>query len=111
MIKSCLEPAAVMLLYAASTVMMKLAAQSAVFSLPFFGFYGLALLLLLAYAVLWQGLLSRLPLITAYSAKGLVIVYGFIAGALFFGEAIRLQSLLAAVLVIGGIYLVASDAA
>ncbi len=107
--KTYLDLASVMLLYSASTITMKLASQSVLFSFAFFAYFAVAMLLLFAYAYVWQGLLHKLPLFLAYSAKGLTIVYGLIAGALFFAEPIGLQSVAASVLVIVGIYLVASD--
>lgn len=98
-----------MLLYSASTVSMKFAAMQTPFKLPFFALYGIALLLLMFYAIIWQKALVGIDLSKAYASKGLTIVYGLLAGFIFFNEKIGIKEIAASIIVIVGIYLVMSD--
>ncbi|NMD37067.1 MAG: transporter [Christensenellaceae bacterium] len=98
-----------LLLYSLSTVAMKHAAGSGFLSFQFIALYGLALLLLLIYAFIWQKVLVKLPLTTAYANKGVVVIYGFVFGALLFGEQITVKSVIGAAIVLIGIYLVVSS--
>lgn len=109
MTKAKCKLAGVVLLYSLSTIFMKLAAGSVFLSLPFFAYFLVGVLLLFVYALLWQGILKKFPLFTAYSARALAILYSLLAGAIFFGEQIGIKALLASLLVMLGIVLVASD--
>ncbi len=95
-----------LLLYSLSTVAMKYAAGSNFLSFTFIACYGIALILLAVYAFIWQKVLAKLPLTTAYANKGVVVIYGFVFGALLFGEQISLKAVIGAVIVLVGIYLV-----
>lgn len=109
MTKAKLELAGVVLLYSLSTLLMKLAAGSVFLSLPFFVYFSGGVLLLFVYALLWQEMLKKFPLFTAYSARGLAIFYSLLAGAFFFGEQIGFKAILASGLVMLGIVLVTGD--
>lgn len=96
-----------MLLFSFSPVFSKLAAQSEFFSLTFFVYYGLVLLLLGVYALAWQQVIKRMPLTTAYANKAITVVWGMIWGRIFFAEAITLQKLIGAAVIIAGVVLYA----
>ncbi len=96
-----------LLLYAVSSVFSKLAAGEAFLSFRFILYYGAVLLLLALYALGWQQVIKRLPLTSAYANKAVTVIWGLLAGLLFFGEALTLRKLLGALLVIGGIVLFA----
>lgn len=98
------------LLYSLTTVFSKFAGRYPLFSLPFLLLYGSSLLVFLIYAVLWQHLLQRTPLSTAYAVnKALAFLFGMLWGALLFQEAISWSMILGAALIIGGILLVVQD--
>jgi drug/metabolite transporter (DMT)-like permease len=66
---------------------------------------------LFVYALVWQQMLKRLPLVTAYANKAVTVVWGIIWGYVFFGEKVTVNKLIGAVIVIAGVVLVvASDA-
>ncbi len=96
-----------LLLYAAASVFSKLAAGEDFLSFRFILFYGAALLLLGGYALGWQQVIKRLPLTSAYANKAVTVIWGLLAGLLFFGEALTPRKLLGAALVVAGIVLFA----
>lgn len=99
-----------MLLYALSTVCMKMASSNnTAFSINFFAYYALAIFLLFVYAIIWQMVLKHIPLNKAYSAKTMVVIYGFIFGASFFGEKIDIRLVLGAIIMLCGMFLVIHD--
>lgn len=100
---------ALLLVYSLSSVCSKAAAEQEFLSLPFFVFYGLVLVILAVYALLWQQVLKQMPLTVAFANKAVVIIWGIVWGMLFFGEKLRPAMIIGAVIIIAGIYLVVSD--
>ena len=96
-----------LLLYAASTVLSKLASGVPFLSVPFVLYYGGILLLLGIYALGWQQAIRHLPLTTAYANKAVTVIWGLLAGLALFGESLTPGKILGAALVIGGVVLFA----
>lgn len=69
-------------------------------------YMALAILMLAVYAVFWQQILKRMPLVTAYCNKPVTIFWAFLFGALIFQERLSWNMLLGAAVVVVGIYLV-----
>lgn len=82
----------------------KLAGRQDFLSLPFFFFYGLLILILFIYAIIWQQVLKSISLTVAYACKGVCVIYGIIWGILFFQEKLRWNMVAGAVLVLIGVY-------
>ena len=59
------------------------------------------------YAVLWQQLIARMPISTAYMFKGTSLIFVLLFSVLLFGEAITLNNVIGAVIIIVGIILFA----
>ena len=97
------------LLFSLTGIFSKLAAGSVFLSLDFFLYYGGALLILVLYSLLWQQILKRLPLTTAYYNKAITIVWGIFWGRLIFEEAITWNMVLGGVIVFAGILIVVTD--
>lgn len=97
-----------LLVYSASTVFSKLASGYSFLSVGFLLCYGIVLLLLGVYAVFWQQIIKRLPLMTAYANKAVTVVWGIVWGAAVFHEKITWGKALGAVLVIAGVILYVS---
>ncbi len=98
-------------LYAVVSVFAKLAgnnmaAQEAPRTLLFLG---LEVLALLAYSILWQQTLKRMPLSFAYSNKGVCTLWTALFGLLFFGEKLTLGKAVGIVVVLIGVCLVVTD--
>ena len=104
--QSCILLYAGILEYSFCAVLSKLASSCRLLSPGFLVFYGASLLVLAAYAMLWQQILKRFPLTTAYSARPLVTVFGMVWGALFFQEAITANMLVGAGVIMFGIPMV-----
>lgn len=97
---------AMFMFFSLASVCSKLAAQSEPLSLRFFLLYGGVLLILGVYALLWQQMLKRIPLVTAYASKAVTVIWGLIWGRLFFGESITALKMLGAAIIICGILVV-----
>lgn len=66
-------------------------------------FYGLSILMLGIYAILWQQILKKMDLSTAFSNKGITIIWGLLLGAIFFQEKITIGEIIGSMIVIAGI--------
>jgi len=99
-----------LLLMSFSSVLSKYAAQNEFLSLKFILFYGASLLCLFIYAILWQQILKRISLNTAYANRSVLMIWSMIWGRLLFGEEITWKMILGAAIMLVGVYLVvASD--
>ncbi len=87
----------------------KLAAGEKMFSFRFFFFYAVVLLNLGVYAIVWQQLIKRMSLTTAYASKAVSIIWGVIWGCLFFKEMISFRQIVAILVIIAGVILVVTD--
>ena len=95
-----------LLLYSCSDVISKLAAEKEFLSPEFIVLYGLVILILGVYAIFWQQILLKVPLITAYANKAVTIIWGMIFGLLIFHEQITWNKNLGALIIIIGVYFV-----
>lgn len=98
-----------LLLYSLGGIFSKIASSKEFLSLGFVFFYGLFLLVLFIYAILWQQILKKFPLTVAFANKAIVILWGILWGYLFFNEILRWGMFFGAIIIITGIYLVVSD--
>ena len=90
-------------LFSFSAVSLKVASGYESFSIPFLAFWGLALFILFLYAILWQIILQKFPLSTAFANRGIVVVWGILWGMIIFREQITFGKVLAAALIVTGI--------
>ncbi len=94
------------MLFSLEGVASKTAANSEFLSFRFFFFYGLVLAGLAVYALVWQQMLKRLPLVTAYANKAVTVAWGIVWGYVFFGEAVTVKKIIGAIIVIVGVCIV-----
>lgn len=92
-----------------SGVFSKKAALSETFSLQFVFWYGLVLVSMFAYAVLWQQILKRMDLTMAYANKPIGLVWGMIWGTLLFKDVITVRMIIGALVIFAGIFLVVTS--
>ena len=59
------------------------------------------------YALLWQQVLRRIELSTAYMFKGTTLIFTMLIAALLFGEIITVPNIIGSVIIILGIVLLA----
>lgn len=83
----------------------KLAGREKFLSTKFILYYGLLLLILFAYAIIWQQVLKEISLSVAYGSKGVGILYVILWGTLIFDEVITWNMILGIVLVLIGVYI------
>lgn len=99
---------AVFLIYSINSIVAKLASQQERFSMLFFAFYALELVILGIYAVLWQQVIKKFELSVAYANKAVTLLWAMLWGALLFKEQITLPKVAGICLVIAGIVILNS---
>lgn len=97
------------LIYSVAGIFSKLASKSDFLSLDFVLCYGIVILILLIYALVWQQLLKRMQLIVMFANKSIVMVWGILWGALIFDENLKWGMLIGIPLIFAGIWFVMSD--
>jgi drug/metabolite transporter (DMT)-like permease len=93
------------LLYSAGGISIKLASRQRFLSIHFLIFYGLCLLILIIYSFLWQLILRRISLVTAYFNRSFLVIWGMLWGVLFFGENLNIPKIVSGILIITGMVL------
>lgn len=99
----------VVLIYTLASVAAKMASGCGFLSVGFFASYGIEILLLGLYAVLWQQAIGHFKLSVAYANKAFGIVWSLLWAALIFQEAVTAQNLVGAAIVLAGIGVVNAD--
>lgn len=94
-----------LLLFAGTTVLSKLAAGEEFLSLRFCLFFGGEFVLLGIYALGWQQILKRLPLTVAFTNKAVTLVWSLVFGALLFHETVSLRQIVGCALAVAGVVL------
>lgn len=94
------------LIFSASSVLMKLAAAYPMLSWPWIGLYFGALCIIGVYAILWQQFLKRVPLTTAYANRAMSMLWSMLFGVLIFHETVTWNMLAGVAVIALGIYLV-----
>lgn len=95
----------ILLMNSLGGVCSKTAASKPFLSFDFCLLYGLMILILGVYAVLWQQVLKMLPLNVAYANKAVAIIWSMVWGVMFFNEAITLTNIIGTVIVLAGVML------
>lgn len=89
-----------------SGVCAKFAASQPIFSFKFFLYYGLEILILGIYAIIWQQVIKRLNLAIAYSFKASALIWTLVWGLIIFNETINATKIIGVAIVIVGIIIV-----
>ncbi len=97
-----------LLLFSLGSVCSKMAGQYPFLSKGFILFYGIVILNLGLYAIVWQQIIKHIPLNTAYANKAIITLWGLLWGVLFFRETVRWNMIVGAVAVVIGVILVVS---
>lgn len=97
------------MVYTLSGVAGKFAAGYSFLSLPFVALYGLEILILGGYAIVWQQIIKRVDLSVAYANRSLALLWSMLWSALIFQESISAQNLIGVAVVIAGVMLVNSN--
>ena len=95
------------LIYACTSICTKMASQQEMLSWPYLFWIAGAVGVMGIYALLWQQVIAKMPLSTAYMFKGTSLIFVLLFSVLLFGEAITLNNVIGAVIIIIGIILFA----
>ena len=95
------------LIYACTSICTKMASRQEMLSWPYLFWIMGAIGVMGIYAVLWQQVIVRMPISTAYMFKGTSLIFVLLFSVLLFGEAITLNNVIGAVIIIIGIILFA----
>lgn len=95
------------LIYACTYICMKKASGYEFLSSPYILWTVGAVVIMGVYALLWQQILVRTPLSTAYMFKGTSLIFVLLLSALLFGEGITTKNIIGSVIIVTGILLYA----
>ncbi len=95
------------LIYACTSICTKMASREEMVSWPYLFWIAGAIGVMGVYALLWQQVIARMPLSTAYLFKGTSLIFVLLFSALLFGEAITTNNLIGSAIIIAGIVLYA----
>lgn len=93
----------VYLLYACTGFFSKSAAMHPFMSIGYILNVGGTVLVLGLYAILWQQIIKKMPLSTAFMFKGTALLFALLISFFLFGETITWMNGVGAILIIGGI--------
>lgn len=84
----------------------KTASSKEFLSFDFFLFYGIAVLINILFAILWQQIIKRIPLNSAYVTKSMTLVWNAILGIILFHEVLSLNNIIGIIIVGCGVILI-----
>lgn len=93
------------LVYACTSICTKMASRQEMLSWPYLLWIGGAIGVMGVYALLWQQVITRMPLSMAYMFKGTSLIFVLMFSVLLFGEGITMNNVIGAVIIITGIIL------
>lgn len=91
--------------YACTSIFTKTASRQEMLSWPYLLWISGAIGVMGVYAILWQQIIKRLSLSTAYMFKGTSLIFVLLFSVLLFGEAITVNNLIGSAIIILGIVL------
>lgn len=100
---------AVFLVYSISSVVSKFASGRELFSIGFLLLYGLDILVLGIYALLWQQVIKKFELSVAYANKAVTLLWALVWGIFIFHEEITAWKVVGILLVMTGIFILNSE--
>ena len=108
-IKNILILQAVVVIYTLSSVVAKFATGQEMFSFSFFMFYGLEIVILGVYAILWQQMIKRFDLSVAYANRAMALLWSAVWAIVLFRDTLALKQVLGIAFVVLGTIIVNSD--
>lgn len=92
--------------YSLTSVTSKVAASYPILSMPWVLYYMLGIVAMGIYAIIWQQVLKRISLITAYANRSITTFLGLVWGNLIFKENISARVLIGAIVIVVGVIIV-----
>lgn len=93
------------LIYSCSSVVAKFASGNEVLSFKFILFYGLEVVILGIYALLWQQVIKKYDLSIAYANKAVTLIWALLWSVILFKEHLKWNQIVGVLIVIAGIYM------
>lgn len=93
------------LVYACTSIFTKMASRQEMMSWTYLLWITGALGVMGLYAILWQQVIKRMEISTAYMFKGTSLIFGLLIASLFFGEHITVNNIVGSAIIITGIAL------
>lgn len=87
-------------------VLAKTAASKDFLSLEFILFYGIAILIDVLFAVIWQQIIKKIPLNSAYVTKAMTLVWNAVLGVILFHETLSVNNIIGIIVVGCGVILI-----
>ena len=109
--KDLLMLQSVFFIYSISSVVLKLASGKEFLSFEFFLCYGLDVMILGVYALLWQQVIKKFELSIAYANKAITLLWVPVWGIVLFHEQITIGNAVGIVMVMIGIFIMNSGEA
>ena len=105
-IKNILILQIVVVIYTLSSVVAKFATGKELFSFSFFLFYGLEIVILGVYAILWQQMIKKFDLSVAYANRAMALLWSAIWAVVLFHEKLDGKQIAGILLVVLGTVIV-----
>ncbi len=99
----------IVLVYTLSGVAGKFASGNEFLSWRFILFYGLEIVNLGVYALLWQQAIKKFDLSVAYANRAVAILWSMLWAVLFFSEKIKVTNIIGVIIIIAGTIIVNGD--
>lgn len=91
------------LIYACTSIFTKMASLQDAMSLPYLLYIAGAVFVMGLYALVWQQVITQMPLSTAYMFKGTSLIFILVFSAILFSESITLNNVIGSAIIITGI--------
>ena len=99
----------IIFIYTLATVAAKFASGESFLSFKFIMFYGIEILILGVYALLWQQIIKKFEISVAYANRAMSLLWSLVWAIVFFNEEITLKNIIGVIIVIAGTIIVNSD--
>jgi len=108
-LKDILILQAVFAIYTLSTVFGKFASGYDFLSMKWIMFYGIELVILGIYAIIWQQLLKKFDISVAYANKAISLLWSIVWAIVIFKDTITIKNIIGVIIVIAGTIIVNSE--
>ena len=108
-IKNIIILQVIIMIYTLSTVAAKFASNEEFLSGKFILFYGIEIVILGVYAILWQQIIKKFDISIAYANKAMSLLWSVIWAIVFFKEDITIKNIIGILIVIIGTLIVNSE--
>lgn len=105
-VKSIIVLQLVVIVYTLSSVVAKFATGKELFSFSFFLFYGLEIIILGIYAILWQQMIKRFDLSVAYANRAMALVWSAVWAIVLFHDTLAVKQMIGIAFVVLGTVIV-----